>query len=227
MQLFNLSKLGSVLTASSLIIATCQARSATAMNVPDAECPQSATPAAYDPDCCTVTFTCQRTDGAATITAAGTPNNAIGQTMGCVNCNGCPENPPPPMNCTQTLNISYTEQYNESIASGISGSGPISGSLNVSIGHVDARQFSGTATCGSNTWPACYRANPAYQVSLSTTVGISASVVSAYQWQVAASGSCCSGTSTQSAGTRTSTATGSAYNGGAFCEFVGPKMACP
>lgn len=203
--------------------------SASAMVVGDAECPSSKPSFWLPPDCYIASYACLRTDGACTVTAAGTPDHALGQTLNCHNCAGCPESQPPAMKCEQSLSVSFTEVVNVSIASGIQAGLPgLQGTLNTSIGHADQRTFSGSATCGTISWPACKKADPAYRVSLSTTTGKATQVVSTYTWETTFAGSGCSGPnpSHDNAGSRTSTANGSEYNGGATCESVNSGVTC-
>lgn len=210
-----------------LVYAVLITNSALAMVVGDAECPSNPTPDWHDPECCSVNYSCERSDGACTVTANGTPGITLGQTLNCHNCAGCPESQPPAMKCEQNLSVSFTEQVSVQVASGIQAGVPgLQATLNNSIGHSSQRTFNGGATCGTVSWPACKKADPAYRVSLSTTTGKSTEVVSNYRWVVTSTGECCSGTEYENAGTRTSTASGSEYNGGAQCESVEPGVTC-
>jgi hypothetical protein len=192
------------------------------LTVPDDECPNN-WPDEVSPAECSYTHTCTRSDGAAEITDTGTPDTVLGAALDCDNCDpGCPETVPPPMTCTDTLTVTYTESLSATVSGNIEVGGPgIKASLGSTIGAEDGRQMSGSVTCGSGAFAPCKKGS--YNAQMNVYLNIKAKMVHTYTWNATkVSGpSSCSGEHTDAGGTSTSTATGNKGSNSASCKWGG------
>jgi hypothetical protein len=186
------------------------------------------------------TWSCERTDWSITSVSSGTSDTVTGASVSCQNCvAGCPDPeppPPPPQACSVTPGVSYTETVTATVASGISvGAAGVESSLKASIGHANARTISTSVQCGTNALPACQKVS--YAASLAIMKNVQTKMDHTYRWKVSTghnSLKCTMPTdhigpfpevSYESAGMRTSTATGSSY-GSAGCKTVS-SSSCP
>ena len=215
------------LVVSGLVLVIFSSAPASALTVPDNECLSLGCTwsAIYDPelDCTWVTDDCIRTDSDVIVVEEGTPDIEIGQDLICNNCScTCPDDPPPPMNCTGTLSVSYGESINSSVAAGIEVGVPgIKATLESSIGHENERQKQFSLTCGSTQFPACKKGK--YQIELGVTEDIQKKVTHSYGWIITDEGEDCTPPLVWGYGcslTRTSTATGDCW-GSASCAWKG------
>jgi hypothetical protein len=203
-----------LMTAGSLISGT----TASAVSVPASEVPNQC---AWIGDArCTHTLSYSRTDGAPTITSAGTPATVAGGNLDCNNCAG--DNP---MTCTATLTATFTETFTASVDSSIGvGVAGIEASLKSSIGVSATLTTTYSTTCGSTA--IAPGTHSAYSVYQNVTNGKSAQIVSTYTCFSTTTGGpnppCTPGTLSQPGGTRTSTATGNVGSSSGGCTATNP-----
>ena len=233
--------------ALSLAALPCSAFAVVTVRVDDLECPYGLGAQMF-PKCMAhvVKWVCERTNSSPSQIDAGTTASKDGEVgagqLNCSNCvSGCPtpEVMPAPAFCTKTLEVSFTEQVTATVASGIStGVANIKSSLEASIGHSDARTYSGKASCGTNQLPGCQKQS--FGITMDYMKGVKTQMDHTYQWK---------GTVTtcnrfaceqktlhtasyfprvyfESAGTRTSTATGTSYFASADCLTISTSL-CP
>jgi hypothetical protein len=209
-----------------IIIILLTGSTAVALTVPSSECPLPPIPVLTGPNC-SVSFNCMRTDLPAVLVNPGTRVEIGGNTISCDNCAGCPQDPPPPMTCLDTLTVSHTEFRNYSISPKISveASKTIKWELAGAIQWGSQTTFTPGITCGTSSFPPCSKADPAYQAFMQVWTGRKATMSHDYNWQTTVR---CfdifrrvvsTKTYTDAAGSTTSSATGSkASDSSASCR---------
>ena len=214
--------------------------SAHAIIVPDIECPSPRPPVMIAP-CNTLSEACERADSSILEVSSGIPSNVSSSELHCNNCvSGCPEVVPPPLTCTSTLDVSYTEVVTATVAAGIEtgseGFITLKASLESSIGHSNERSKNFSATCGTNSLPGCTKAS--YALVLGIVTGIQKKIEHTYKWKVTTghnSQTCAQPTdhtgpypydTYYSGGMAVSTVTGAAY-GTATCQMKSYSSVCP
>jgi len=99
---------------------------------------------------------CSRVDSAPYCTNAGTPGLIVGATVTCDNCtDNCPECPPPPVNCQQSLQVCFNQTVTVNLAPGISGGEGIKAELKAAIGISESKTVCATLQCGPPSLPGC------------------------------------------------------------------------
>lgn len=202
---------------------------ATAITVPNAECPDE-TPTVMFQGGCSYSWACIRTDSAPTVVYAGTFGHESGAQINCNNCNGactdpCNGTPPPPMLCTSQLTASYTESVSSHTASSsMVNAAVIALTLENSIGHSNQRTKEWTATCGTEQFPSCKKG--AYALSVYFYTNIEKKITHTYQWRLTLTPtSLCGNPTNYAAGATVSTATGNAWTAAA-CSTIGEIENC-
>jgi hypothetical protein len=211
------------------------APSAAAAPVPIGEClfcampnplsfPDPNDPRQNPPGCFHRRLWCDRTDGAPYEISAGTPGVVTGATLSCRNCSNCPDCPPPPMLCTQALEVCFNETVSFEIQIGGEAGEAIKGSLAAAIGISASTQVCATMTCGSENIAPCTWASYAAKMNvrngivygLDSRFTAGGKISAHFRRRCSIDGTAWS----QDCGVKTSKATGSkAFN--SFCETTG------
>jgi len=157
------------------------------MRVPDTECPKKLSDVFSPPHCLSVmpgSAECWRSESSIYQTSAGDSVLVQGNdTLDCENCDGCPENTPSAISCTDSLSVSYTEKVTATLANGnMAGANALKSDLEKSIGHHGNRTGIRSATCGTTILDGCKMQS--YSVVMQVTEGIENNVNHGYQWRV-------------------------------------------
>jgi len=177
-------KVRSKLLHLSLAIAAAIAVSPHAQAIPVAltECLGCPLPGSFDdpcnpdqdpPGCFYRRLWCDRIDSAPYVVQGGTPGTILGTNLICTNCTGCPDCPPPVnATCQGTVSATFTESVSVTVNAGVETEADgVTESLEASIGHVNQRTLSFSATAGAEGGvPPCWKLG--YQAKIAIQTGI-------------------------------------------------------
>lgn len=166
---------------------------------------------------CTTSLYYERTDSGVTVTDAGSSEKVYG--TGTNDCNNCAD-PVNTMNCSQTLEVTFSESISNSISSSITvGIEVIETSLESGMEISDGQESTLSTECGGTIAP-CSRTK--YKVYQTVTKNKKVSITHTYTCFSQTTGGpippCTRSTASQNGGTTTSTATGNVGSQDGGCE---------